>query len=250
MCAPPKNEKTTKFINHLLILNIAEAENDLGRKKMATFKLVISDPKNGKSYQREVQEAEAESFIGLKIKDKITGETVNLTGYEFEITGGSDNCGFPMRTDVSGTGRKKIFAVSGVGMRKQRKGQKQRKTVCGNTIHEKIAQINLKIVKYGKGSLEPKAEAGEQSKEAPEAQGNAENKEVKEEKPKEDTKAEAPAEKVPAEEKKQEAKELEKVKSEEDVGENQEESKKEEIKKEEPKGEKAEKEKPSESPKE
>lgn len=160
---------------------------------MATFKLVISDPKTGKSYQKELQETETEALIGLKMGDKITGETINLTGYEFEITGGSDNCGFPMRNDISGSGRKKIFAVSGVGMRKQRRGQNQRKTVCGNTIHERISQINLKIIKYGKESLEPKSESVEEPKEGQPAPKEELKKEDK--KPEKEAKFEAPAEK-------------------------------------------------------
>ena len=44
-----------------------------------------------------------------------------------------------MRKDVSGTGRKKILIVKGVGLKKTKKGTKYRKTVCGNTIHSKIS---------------------------------------------------------------------------------------------------------------
>lgn len=134
---------------------------------MVEFKLTIANPKNGKSYQREVKDQEAKAFIGKKIGDTIKGELINLTGYEFQITGGSDNCGFPMRKDVQGAGRKRILAVQGVGLKKKRKGQKQRKTVCGNTIHEKIAQVNLKIIVEGKKSLEPEEVKPEEKKETP-----------------------------------------------------------------------------------
>ena len=120
---------------------------------MAEFKLVLSNPKDGKSYQREVKAGDANAFMGLKIKDKVKGELIDLTGYEFELTGGSDKSGFPMRFDVVGTQRKKILAVKGVGLKAKRKGMKQRKTVCGNTVHADIAQINLKILKEGKAPL-------------------------------------------------------------------------------------------------
>jgi len=113
------------------------------------IKVVISDPKTGKSYQRIVKDADAKRFVGLKIGDKVRGEIINLAGYEFEITGGSDYAGFPMRKDVPGTLRKRILAVSGIGFRKIGKGIKQRKTVAGNTIHEKTSQVNLKILKSG-----------------------------------------------------------------------------------------------------
>ena len=116
---------------------------------MAEFKVVISDPKTGLTVQREVKDPAAKSFLGLKIGDSVKGEVIDLQGYEFEITGGSDFCGFPMRKDVLGVGRKRILAYSGVGVRKGEKGMLQRKTVCGNTIHAKIAQINLKATKIG-----------------------------------------------------------------------------------------------------
>ena len=120
---------------------------------MAEFKLTISDPKTGLSIQREAKEQAAQRFIGLKIGDKVKGEAIDLQGYEFEISGGSDYCGFPMRKDVQGLGRKKIMAVSGVGFHKKENGIKQRKTVCGNTIHAKMAQINLKVTQEGKDRI-------------------------------------------------------------------------------------------------
>lgn len=116
---------------------------------MVEFKVVISDPKTGLSVQKEVKEPAAKAFLGLKIGDTIKGEVIDMQGYEFEITGGSDFCGFPMRKDVVGVGRKKILAYSGVGVKKGEKGMLQRKTVCGNTVHAKIAQINLKAAKVG-----------------------------------------------------------------------------------------------------
>lgn len=128
---------------------------------MAEFKVVISDPKTGLSVQREVKDPGAKAFLGLKIGDTIKGETIDLQGYEFEITGGSDFCGFPMRKDVLGVGRKKILSYVGTGVRKQEKGMLQRKTVCGNTIHAKIVQVNLKAVKAGSTDIftEVKAKA-------------------------------------------------------------------------------------------
>ena len=116
---------------------------------MAEFKLVISDPKTGLTLQREVKDPAARSFLGLKIGDSVKGESIDLQGYEFEVTGGSDFCGFPMRKDVLGVGRKKILSYSGIGVKKGGKGMLQRKTVCGNTIHSKIVQVNLKAIKVG-----------------------------------------------------------------------------------------------------
>lgn len=132
---------------------------------MAAFKIVIGT-KDGKCVQKEVAEADAKTLIGKKIGDTIKGEIVGLTGYEFIITGGSDYAGFPMRSDIAGAGRKKILAVEGIGMKKKGEGQRQRKTVCGNTIHANTAQINVKVTVEGKTPIvaEPKADKEEQKK--------------------------------------------------------------------------------------
>ena len=148
-------------------------------------KLVLGDPKTGKCYQREVKDDAAKAFVGLKIGDKIRGELFDLTGYEFEITGGSDHCGFPMRRDLDGSARKKILSVQGVGVTRREKGIRYKKTIAGNTIHDKTAQVNLKILKHGTQKLAPEKE---------EAPAEA----AKEEKPAEkapEAKAEKPAEK-------------------------------------------------------
>ncbi len=123
---------------------------------MAELKLVIGNPKTKKSHQKVLSADASQSLMGLKVGEKFKGELIDLTGYEFEITGGSDYCGFPMRKDLSGTLRKKILAVSGIGITKGRDGMRQRKTVAGNTIFDKTAQVNVKILKEGKVPLEEK----------------------------------------------------------------------------------------------
>ena len=170
---------------------------------MVDFKLTIGDLKSGKAYKKDVSGDEAEAFLGKKIGDKITGSKVGFAGYEFEITGGSDSSGFPMRKDVSGTARKRILLVSGLGTRHKRKGMKKRKLVAGNMIHTKTTQINLKVLKSGKTPLgeAPTVEAApkeaeekkEEAKPAPEAKAEekVEEKPKAEEKPKEEPKQEA-----------------------------------------------------------
>lgn len=134
---------------------------------MVSFKLVIGT-KQGKCLQKEITEPDANVFLGKKIGDKIAGETIGFTGYEFQITGGSDYAGFPMREDIPGVGRKRILAVEGIGLKKIAKGIRVRKTVCGNTIHPKIVQINLKVTKEGTTPLplpEPKEKKEEKAEE-------------------------------------------------------------------------------------
>ena len=126
---------------------------------MADFKLCIGNPKTGKCYQKDVKDAEAQGFIGLNVGEKITGDSFGMFGYEFLITGGSDYCGFPMRHGILGI-RKKISSSGGVGFPKLKKGEKKRRTVCGHKIHEKITQINLKVIKEGTKKIENMVPAG------------------------------------------------------------------------------------------
>jgi len=121
---------------------------------MAEFKLVISDPATGKTLQKEVKEEGANAFLNKRIGEQVKGESLDLTGYEFTITGGSDKCGFPMRKGIT-TPRKKVLAAKGsVGFRgtnrkKTVKGLIKKKTVCGEKVDSNITQINLKITKQG-----------------------------------------------------------------------------------------------------
>lgn len=157
---------------------------------MISFKLCISD-QSGKTYQKEVKDSLARPFIGLNIGETIKGDSFEINGFEFQITGGSDYCGFPMRRGILGL-RKKLVAYGGVGFRGDAKGIKRRKTVCGHKIHERISQINLKVVKHGNKKLAEalgvaeKPEPKEEVKEAKEhkAEDKKENtaKEHKEEK--------------------------------------------------------------------
>jgi len=134
---------------------------------MVSFKVVIGT-KEGKCLQKDVAEPDANAFLGKKIGDKILGESLGFAGYEFEITGGSDYAGFPMRQDISGVGRKRILAVEGIGLKKIAKGIRVRKTVCGNTIHPKIIQINLKVTKPGSAPLPMPAPKPKEEKKAEE----------------------------------------------------------------------------------
>ncbi len=168
------------------------------------FKLVISDPKSKKAYQKEMDQKQT-GLIGKKIGDKVSGNLLGLTGYEVEIMGGSDRQGFPMRSDVEGIVRKKVLLSLPPGFHPKLRGQRKRKSVRGNTISQEISQINVKVVTYGKENLDkvlgakpkPKEVKKEEAKEEePEAKAE-EKKEVKEPK-KEEAK---PGEKVKEKEK-------------------------------------------------
>ena len=118
---------------------------------MVEVRFVINDVKTGKTYQKALEE---ETLVGKKIGDVVSGDFLGLEGYELQIRGGSDFAGFPLRRDVDGPVRKKALIGSGVGVKVDRKGMKKRKTVCGNQVTNKTAQINLAVQKYGGKGLE------------------------------------------------------------------------------------------------
>ncbi len=116
---------------------------------MPELKFVVSN--KGKTYQKTIEN----QFSGLKIGDKVDGNEIGFKGYEFEITGGSDTSGFPMRKGIDSPARKKGFFGKGIGVNDgiDRKGKKIRKTVVGSIVSDNIAQLNLKVVKAGTEDL-------------------------------------------------------------------------------------------------
>lgn len=121
---------------------------------MVKFQVNFNDPETGKTFKAEITEAKAKSLVGVKIGDTVDGKILGFAGYEFVITGGSDKDGTPMRPDVHGGARKLVLLSSGPGFKPKRKGERRRKRVRGSMITEDIAQLNMKIVKRGKKSLE------------------------------------------------------------------------------------------------
>lgn len=119
------------------------------------FRVVISDPKTGKAYQRAISGASANRLLGKQIGDVISGTVVDLPpDYELQITGGTDKDGFPMRPDLPGAAKRKILLSGGIGFKPKESGLRKRKTVRGRVVSKDIVQINMKIVKHGKVPLE------------------------------------------------------------------------------------------------
>ncbi len=112
------------------------------------MKINIGD-KDGKTYKVELDAGKSAALAGKKIGEELEGDLIGVPGYIFEIKGGSDNSGFPMRKDVRGAGKKVVFIGGGPGIRKAKKGLRRRKTVRGNTISEEISQVNVIVKKAG-----------------------------------------------------------------------------------------------------
>jgi len=109
------------------------------KRKEIIFKVVVSDPKTGKSIQVQTKD---ETLVGKKIGDIIDGSIINLDGYKLRITGGSGFEGAPMINYVEGMNKKYLWY-------NENKKVRVKKLVRGNIISLEIVQINTKIEKYG-----------------------------------------------------------------------------------------------------
>ena len=178
---------------HLKVLYSRDGE----KLKMTEFKLVIGT-KSGKSHQIELKSPQADNLLKKRLGDNVKGEELGFNGYEFEISGGSDKCGFPMRKGIQLARKEVLIGGDRVGfsgrkrylgkkktVRKQ-KGLLKRRTVCGEMITKIIHQINLKVIKEGSSKI------GEEA--APVEEKTAE---AKVETPKEEAKPEEKQEQAP-----------------------------------------------------
>jgi small subunit ribosomal protein S6e len=115
-----------------------------------TIKLNISD--KGKAWKLEIPE---EVLSGKSVGDKFDGKELKpeLEGYELEITGGSDNAGFPLSKDVEGLGLKGVILTKGWGMKDSTEGVRRKKTVRGKVVSGTTSQLNINVLKAGKKKL-------------------------------------------------------------------------------------------------
>ena len=121
---------------------------------MADFQVIVGDPDEGTTHSFEVDGQDANRFIGRSLGDTVDGDAVGLSGYELELTGGSDTSGRPMRADVPGTATRELLLTGGVGFHPTVDGERKRVTVRGAEISEDTRQINAKIVARGDQSIE------------------------------------------------------------------------------------------------
>ena len=138
---------------------------------MVDFKIVVNDTKTGKSHNILVSGHHANSLIGKKIHDEVDGIFVSLPGYKLQITGGTDKNGFPMRSDLPGSSRRRLLLSFSNGFKPQEHGKRKKKSVRGNTINQDVVQVNMKITKYSSKPVEQlialtkKKDEGEQKEE-------------------------------------------------------------------------------------
>lgn len=122
----------------------------------------------GASHQIELDEQQANAVTGKQIGDEVEGSLFGLDGYTLEITGGSDQEGFPMRESLDGTGRRSILVTNETGGHNLRDGERERTTVRGNTVSNAIEQLNLKVVEQGDETVEDLLHGDEDEEDADE----------------------------------------------------------------------------------
>ncbi|HLE34353.1 MAG TPA: 30S ribosomal protein S6e [Nitrososphaerales archaeon] len=108
---------------------------------MANFKLVVANPKDGKTTSYELKDKQAQPLLGLKLGDVFDATVLGVQG-KIKITGGSDKSGVPMRRDVHGAVKKYVLLSKGIGLQTIEFGQRRRKLVRGNVITEDTYQVN------------------------------------------------------------------------------------------------------------
>lgn len=118
------------------------------------MRIVISDPTSGKSYQAEIEKDKEALIVGKRIGDELDGNLVGAAGYSLQLTGGSDDSGFPMRVEVYGAVKKTVLSSDGTGFHAKEKGERKRVFVRGNTYSSEIVQVNAKVLKAGPTALE------------------------------------------------------------------------------------------------
>ena len=120
---------------------------------MADFQVIVGDD-DGATYSFEVDGQDANRFIGRSIGETVDGDAVGLSGYEVEITGGSDQSGRPMHGEVSGAETTTLLSTGGVGFEPTVDGERKRITVRGAEVSEETRQINATIASRGDESVE------------------------------------------------------------------------------------------------
>ena len=111
-----------------------------GLLKMKVLRALARAKRCDYSYLRYNVKLEISFILYLKIfismyKLKIHPEDFQVTEIcDLEITGGSDNDGFPMRKDVEGSARKKIILTGAPGFHPKTDGLRKRKSVRGWSV--------------------------------------------------------------------------------------------------------------------
>jgi len=116
------------------------------------LKIVYSDPKTGRTAQKEISQELAVMLLNKRIGEIIDGGALGFAGYKFKITGGSDSSGFPMLKALHGAVKRRI--LKNARKSGKDKGVQKRTMVRGNVVSADTAQLNMVITEYGEKSAD------------------------------------------------------------------------------------------------
>lgn len=122
--------------------------------------LMISDPKTGKTQKVEVEDSRLSPLLGKRIGEVIDGTIANLPGKKIQLTGGCDKDGIPMRPDLHGGVKKYVLLSEGVGYNPERRGERKRKILRGNTVTPEILFLNFRVVETVEKKAKPSQREG------------------------------------------------------------------------------------------
>jgi len=117
-------------------------------------KIVINNPKTGRSYQMELDQPKMGELVGKRVGEEVDGGFLGLPGYKLRLTGGTDKQGFPMRRGIHRAGRAAPLLAGGAGLGSGRREARRRKTVVGEILSDDIEQLNMTVIQEGKTPLD------------------------------------------------------------------------------------------------
>lgn len=116
------------------------------------MKIVYSDPKTGRTAQKEIGQELAVMLLNKRIGEIVDGSALGFTGYKLKITGGSDSSGFPMIKALHGAVKRRILKEAEESGKN--KGMQKRMMVRGNVVSADTAQLNMVITEYGEKGVD------------------------------------------------------------------------------------------------
>jgi len=121
------------------------------------MKLNISNPNAGSMKKVEIDDDnKVLPFFDRRIGAEVSGDTLGaeFKGYIFQIAGGNDKQGFPMKQGVLANSRVRLLLKKGMSCYgPKRTGERKRKSVRGCIVGPDLSVIHLNMVKKGDSDI-------------------------------------------------------------------------------------------------
>jgi len=122
------------------------------------MKINIAYPSTGNQKFIDIDdEKKLRTLFDKRISQEVAGEDLGdeFAGYVFQISGGNDKQGFPMKQGVLTNGRVRLLLKEGASCyRSRRTGERKRKSVRGCIVGADLSVLNLILIKKGDNEIE------------------------------------------------------------------------------------------------